>query len=242
MPEIPTCECVRGLPLSDKLAALYCQFDAIAEGGFTPDVPVPDILWWKFAEGSGTAIGATVGPNGTTNATWVTGKTGSGFALEFNGTTQGASTSGPVTYGTNTITICGWFWFDTFLGGNVIFESLPQPQGFTVQVIGAAIYVINLGDGSTQRQGFVGPPATGAWVHFAVVFSPTETSVFFDAVEQVFNQTFSDFSGTGNFAANTLSVGKRLDNTLFFDGRVDDFRIYSGDVSADLGSIMADAQ
>lgn len=33
MPEIPTCECVGELPPSERLAALYCAFKAIAEGG-----------------------------------------------------------------------------------------------------------------------------------------------------------------------------------------------------------------
>jgi len=244
MPEIPTCECVRGLPLSDKLAALYCQFKAIADGEITPVVPEPDILWWEFTEGSGTAIGATVGPNGTTDASWVTGKTGSGFALDFNGTNQDAATSAAVTYGTNTITICAWVFPRAAAGTRMLFESSASygnPNCFGIFVDGALLYVSNSG-ATGERQEFTASAAAGAWVHLAVVLTPTDNKIFLNAVEQATTIQINTRTGTADYATQTLFVGARNNSSLFANGSLDDLRIYSGDVSADLAAIMADAQ
>jgi hypothetical protein len=207
-----------------------------------PVVPVPDILWWKFTEGSGTSIGATVGPNGTTDASWVTGKNGSGFALDFNGANS-ASTSTTVTYGTNTITICGWFWF-TASGSVFLLESgpgFPPPNSVGIYQTVGELYVSNSGT-TGELSEKVAFSTTGEWVHIAVVVSPTEAKLFINAVEQSTTNTSNNRTGTSNFADQTLYVGALSTGAYMFNGRIDDLRIYSGDQSAELAAIMADSQ
>lgn len=241
---LPSCGCIGGVPPSEKLAALFCVFKDIAESGGGGNVaPTPDILWWKFLEGSGTDIGATVGTDGTTDASWVTGKTGSGFALEFNGTSQNAETSNTVTYGTNTITLCAWFWFDVTTGTRMLLESSATyitPNCFGIFVDANLLYASNTG-ATGERQEYIAFSTTGAWVHLAVVLTPTDNKIFVDGVEQATTITNNNRTGTADYSAQTLFVGARNSGSLFFDGRIDDLRIYSGDVSADLALIMAAA-
>lgn len=242
MPE--TCDCIGGVPPSEKLAGLFCVFKEIAEGGGTPPSPVPDILWWKFGEGSGTSIGATVGPNGTTDASWVVGKSGSGFALDFNGTTQDAATSAAVSYGANIITICAWVFPRAMVGTRVLFESsevYANPNSFGVFADTGNLFVSNTG-ATGERQEYIASPPAGAWVHLAVVLTPTDNKIFLNAVEQSTTVSVNTRTGTANYAAQTLFVAARNASSLFANGVLDDVRIYSGDRSADLAAIMADPQ
>jgi hypothetical protein len=244
MPE--TCDCIGGVPPSEKLAGLFCVFKEIAEGGGTPPSPVPDILWWKFGEGSGTSIGATVGPNGTTDAAWVVGKSGSGFALEFNGTTQDANSTSPVTYAANIITVCAWLWFDAAVGPYTVFESSTNfaatPNTFAVRTFGVTAYTYNAGATGYLEKTWATAGATGTWVHLAVVFSPTDTKPYVNGVEMATTIGTNTRTGTANYSAQPLFVGASNNSIYFMDGRVDDLRIYSGDRSADIAAIMADPQ
>ena len=203
----------------------------------------PGILHWKLNEGSSTAITATVGPNGTTDAAWLTGKSGSGFCLDFNGTDDDAGTSSAVTYGTNTITVCGWFWFDSTAGTRMLFESsesYANTDTFAAFVDTGVLYLANSGTTGTLTKN-VAFTTTGAWVHLAFVLTPTDCKIYVAGVSQVVG-TSGSRTGTANYSAQTLFVGARNRASLFFDGRIDDLRIYSGDVSANLAAIMASPQ
>lgn len=206
----------------------------------------PDILWWKFQDGSGTTVTAAVGTNGTTDAAWVTGKSGSGFALDANGTSQEAQSSSVVTFNTNIVTVALWAFLDATNSFRMLFESGTgaQTDSFTCytgnNVINAFVY------GTTGvRTEVVSVPTTNYWYHLLLVFDNStgngDLKIYIDGVEKTTTPSTSK-TGTSNFTARTLNLFARNAASSRMDGKLDDVRIYSGDRSADAVSIMNDPQ
>ena len=217
-------------------------------------VPTPDILWWKLNEGSGTSIagsGSNGGDGGATDADWLTGKNGSGYALDFNGINDDANTSASITYGTDKLTFCGWFYFDDITSTQVIMESSANwnssSDSFLIYLDAGAFFAGLRDNGAKYRVESITAPSVGSWVHLAVLldFSSAtgrDVKIYVNAVEQstTISTNYSPIART--FAAYKLYVGARGGTSLFFNGRIDDLRIYTGDKSADLTAIMNDAQ
>ncbi len=211
--------------------------------------PTPDIYWNKFNNGSGTTATAAVGPNITTDADWVTGKSGSGYALDFNGTTDDAATTSSITYGTNMISISLWAAPDAFSSFRFLIESSSNsgstPNCASVYWSGATLAASASGTTGARTESVVFTP-TNTWVHiFALIDCTTATGnerIWTNGVEATTSIITSTKTGTENFSAQTLFIGARNSGSFFFAGLIDDLRIYSGDRSANLSEIMADPQ
>lgn len=211
--------------------------------------PVPDIYWNKFPDGSGTTATATVGPNITTDADWVTGKSGSGYALDFNGTSDDGATVSSVTYNTNIISISLWASPDAFSSFRFLTESSANsgstPNCSAIYWIGASLSTSASGTTGARTESVVFTP-TNTWVFiFALIDNSTATGdqrIWTNGVEATTSITTSTKTGTENFSAQTLFIGARNSGSLFFAGLIDDLRIYSGDRSANISAIMADPQ
>lgn len=225
-----------------KLRATRIRLTIPSQGGGGSTAPDPDILWWKFNDGSGTAIDATVGPDGTTDASWVAGKSGSGFALEFDGSTDNASSNSQIAWGTNIMTICAWMYFDTVSGTQILLEDSPNynnnQEAFAVFLDSNLLNVSMRDVNSLQyRSETCAPPSTGQWVHIAIIFDRTvatgDIRVFYDGVEQSMTITENSHNNTFDFLTETLYVGARNNSSLFFDGRIDDLRVYGSALTQD---------
>lgn len=217
----------------------------VASGG--PSYPTPDIFRWDMTNGSGTTVTATVGPNGDTDAAWVSGWV-TGNALDYNGTSGDTATASSVTYGTNKITICFPLWLDSTNTAQNILESSAlwddQAHSFIVVVqTTGTLLVGQIGTVGNYRTASCTSKTTGAWFSVLIVIdhssSPGTAKMFFDGVEQTLN-----FSGSILTAASlsdqVLYVGARNRGSIWMDGKMGKLWIYSGDRSSQASEI-ADA-
>jgi len=213
--------------------------------------PIPDVLWWKLNEGSGTSITGDAtngGDDGVTDAAWLTGKSGGGYCADFNGTSQDAASSAAITYGTNKITVCFWAYFDSTSGTTILLESSANWNSNNNSWI---CYLdsgrINAGvRDSAGRVEYVTAPSTGAWVHIALLLDNSTTTgnvdIYYDGVSQSTTVSTNSKTSIQTFSAYTLYAAARARASLWSNFRMDDLRIYSGDKTAFIAAIMADAQ
>lgn len=203
----------------------------------TPD-PTPELLWWQMKDGIGTTVTATVGSNGTTDATWLTTTpSGSGFCLGFNGSSQNAGTNSSVAFGVNAITVCGWFYLNDSTTTQVVYESGPQIDFNVGSVLlyitgGNLIGILNdTSVSSLYRIESITCPSTGAWHNFSLVFDGStltgDVVWYIDGVLTSSTLVTNTRNSTGNFATQIVHLCSRNEVSLFMNGRADDFRIYN---------------
>lgn len=214
--------------------------------------PSPDILWWKCNDGSGTSVAADVGPDGTTDADWSTGtQSGSGSCLNFNGTSDEAQSNSTITYGTNIITVCFWVYVDTVSGTRIFLESGPNPatnvNTWDIFQSAAQLNVYSSGTTGARQEAWNSFLTASSWIHIAAVIDQSAGSgagdikVYKNGSEIASSSTPTNTkTGTSNFANSTLNIGARNAASLWMDGRIDDVRIFSGELTAgQISSIYA---
>ena len=209
----------------------------------------PTILWWKMLDGSGTSITATAGPTGTTNASWTTStQSASGFALEFNGTDDTASAS--MTYGADVITITFWTYYSS--GDHARFlESSINPDendhSFRINRNGddGNFYASLYGTGGSELPSTSRCSLSDTWHFISIVLDNSTGSgavkIYVDGSEQSTSVAVNTKSGTGDISAQPLYVGVGSNSTFgFLGGRMDDIRIYDGELSSgDIATLYA---
>jgi hypothetical protein len=220
--------------------------------------PQPDntlILQYKFTEGSGTTIddSSSNGYDGSLNgATWVTGKSGSGFALQFDGNDWAQTAS--ITFGTSIITICAWVWWDAFADDDdLLLEHTTDFNG------GDNRFIINPNESSSSKA--TGMMRSGGgyrkedhtrwsaatWTHLAWVLDNSTTAgdvkLYIDGSLAGSTISINTKNGNGNFTAAVIYLFSRAGSSLFGAGRLDDFRIYSGELTpTEVGYVKDDPQ
>jgi len=220
--------------------AITAPVAAAGGGGSTPE-----ILWWKLNEGSGTALtgdASAGGDDGSTDAARVTGKSGSGSALAFiPAKSDDAVTSSSIVFGTSTITVMGWFYWDDLTGTKVMWEASADAgstaYAFSCVLYNGAVEFLMNGSAATKyRVETIAPPATGSWQHLAVVYDGStangDIKVYLDGVLQSTTLLLNLKDSVANFSTQTLFVASRNTASLFMDGRIDDLRIYSGELTS----------
>ena len=220
--------------------------------------PTPEVLWLKFAEGSGTAVNdeSTAGTgDATTNASWITGKSGSGYALDNNGTTNNCRTGSLSFASTQVVTVCFWVYFDSITSDRMLVETgatwygVPGSIGIYSSSTGK-ITAATFEAGGRYRDATTGNNAVtvSAWNHIAVVMdnaasSPAGTTKIYvngadTSAGYVTNTitTVQSFSGLANIGSRNNGA------STYLDGRIDDVRIYSTDQTSNIAAIVADPQ
>lgn len=222
--------------------------------------PTPDKLWLQFTEGSGATAtnSAAAGLSNAfvLNATWATGKSGSGYSIDFDGSTSEAWVTN-VSFVTNTITLTTWAFFDSTNQANAgcLFELSTNvnyiQRNFRVMCTAAgnlAVLIHGTGDSANFRQETATAPNTNAWVHLGIVLDNSTTAgdvkIYYNAVAQSTTIATDTKNLTGTFLATNLFIGARstaLATRAFLNGKLDDVRIYSGELnSAQLTAVMND--
>lgn len=210
------------------------------------------ILRLKFDDnsGAGGAITDSSGNGnhfslGTGDGTWVTGKSGSGYALSFDGTNDSASSDAPINFGTDVITVLAWVKWDTFANDNGLLMELSADSNtndgtfiINPNASVAADFEGGLQDGVTGsrfRSEYATRPTAGSWKHYAFVLDNSTTTgdvkIFFDGIEQSTTIRLDAKDKTGNFLTDTLYLFSRAGTTLFGGGDIDDLRIYAGELT-----------
>ncbi len=201
---------------------------AVLVGSSSADV----LVHWTFDEGSGTIV-SDVSGNGRDgtfvgNPQWVQGEFGG--ALEFDGSSDYVIYNMPAAQNFDNFTVALWAKASTLGQGQWMapFSShTPNSSGIQIDVDGTSPgnYRTNPPGGTTAAQ--FGPVTLG-WVHLALVGRGT-------TVEYYYNGSLST---TETFTANQLLfneflVGNSRNNSNYFAGAVDDFRVLDEALSAD---------
>ncbi len=206
------------------------------------------IVRYKFDEGSGTSVNdESVNNNDATlsgGVSWVTGKSGTGAALSFDGTDDYLSSGSAITYGANVLTVCAWVKA-TWPGGGTTYRiwnssSASQISGtanlFHMFADFATLQSYLTGDTFTARRRDDTPdPSDGTWVHIAAVYDNStadgEITIYYDGVAQTADVYSTTKTGTSSFSAQILYIASLGGSSQFAAIQMDDFRIYSGALS-----------
>ncbi|WP_168123243.1 DUF5695 domain-containing protein [Paenibacillus sp. HB172176] len=213
----------------------------------TVNATLPDLIaHYMFSESSGTtaADSSGNGKTGTLNggASFATGQ--SGNAVTLNGSNGYVSMPGSIVNGATDITIAAWVkasslsnWtriFDIGSGtSNYMFLS-PQPGG-----AGLRFSITTGGNGSEQRINSTTAFPTNVWKHVAVTISGATGRLYVDGV-QVATNTSMTLNPSSLGATTQNWIGRsQFSGDPYFNGQIDDFRIYSRALSAsEIGSLF----
>jgi predicted outer membrane repeat protein len=203
------------------------------------------ISHWAFDEGSGSTAYDSFGDNdgnlmGAPN--WTTGQVDG--ALSFDGVDDYVEVpDAPSLDGMDALTITAWIKTDSsgdYMGvvskyihssGDNLDDSyclLLDPSGAVIfQYNPGNIYVIKLSSPTV---------ADGSWHHIVGVYTGTEGSIYIDGNEVPLFRDYSDPGGSLNNTDVQLTIGSSNNNgtlDFFFQGTIDDVRIYDRALSAE---------
>ncbi|MEE8391143.1 MAG: LamG domain-containing protein, partial [Anaerolineae bacterium] len=214
------------------------------------------IAHWTFDEGSGQTaadssgnghtgtLGATTGAESSDPAWWAC--TVGGSVLSFDGSDAFVATSSVDLSGTDKMTTAFW-WNPTVAstGADVVVEMGPDPN----TVNGVSMHFMEAERMELFTNGDVGyntwrTPVSpifspGTWYHIVAVFdrslSSSEVTGYVDGV--LTGATAFDADNTNNFSNQPFYFGGRAGSSLFFNGLLDDVRVYdrvltAGEISA----------
>lgn len=167
---------------------------------------------------------------------WVTGRFDTG--LQFDGTDDRATASSTDELSaTDEITVMGWINTDEQLGDTERMEWAGKKDAYSLRnderndcSIGGAgpAFQALLDDGNRYGVGYCSaqPPDTGSWHHYVGVFDTDDRGLelwvdgeLVDAQRNVTGLQINDNS-------NPVTLGGHIDDTHYFEGRMDDVRIY----------------
>ncbi|RYD27286.1 MAG: hypothetical protein EOP87_21395, partial [Verrucomicrobiaceae bacterium] len=182
---------------------------------------------YNFDGNTNDALG-TAHAMATGGPTYVTGK--SGQAIDLDGTDD--FVTAPYNVGNSTdITVAAWInwdggndWQRVFDFGNSTSQNFmltPRSSGNTMRFV-----IVN---GGAEQQLNTTVPATGQWVHVAVTLSGDTGRLYVNGVQATTGSITinpSDFMPTKNY------IGKSQWPDPLFNGRIEDFRVYSRALSS----------
>lgn len=201
--------------------------------------------YWNLNEGSGTAAADASGNgvNGTlvNSPAWVAGMLSN--ALSFNGTNSyvnmnNASATGPLKPASLPVTISGWIKTTGTVG--MVFASdewdNSKYAGYCLQLVGGKL-VCNFGNaatgiGSANRQSKTGTTVltAGQWYHVAAVIQgASNMQIYLNGVDD--GGAYSGSAGAMAYTTTTSKIGSG-GNANYFNGVIDDVRIYNRALSA----------
>jgi len=150
----------------------------------------------------------------------------------------------------NQVTVTFWANSDATGSNRRIVETGPiftNDTGFAVYFDGSDIEAALRQDGAGYMIRYCALTA-GSWTHYAVTFDNSTAggtiAIYINGSSQSLNATGDTKSGSGNFATQLVNVGSRNNGAAdFYDGLLDDVRIYSGLLSgAQITTVMNDPQ
>lgn len=236
-------ECIYTGPETFEVVA--CITDITCGGSGTP--PVTD-LWahWPYEEGTGTNVADISGNGRDATATggmgWSGGKRGS-YAGDFDGTDDIASRTEVPSDNSGSIT--AWFKLDSFASGEDSSTIVAggdtssgsnylqlRVQGTSPSDLPAQVIVVAQQSSDTNDIVSASSVSTGVWTHVAVVSNGSAYTIYVNG--SAATMTVEEGSNTGDWFADTSSLDTiamgclvRSTNSDFFDGDIDDVRIYS---------------
>lgn len=220
---------------ADYRALLYCDGTNWVLVG-NPSVPTNGLVgWWKFDEGGGSTAADSSGQgndgtlNGSPLPTWTTGQING--ALSFDGTSQYVSStnSSSLEIYNSPITVAFWMKMNNTATSQI---AVLKPYEYTVCVGGGNI---SLHDTYGNGLGTSVSLSSGTWYHVAMVFDGTSTIYTYLNGSLVGTPGISGtWSATADTSNLTIAKGDGIlgCSANYFDGTIDDVRIYNRALSA----------
>lgn len=173
-----------------------------------------DVFVFNFEEGVGsTAYNARLAGADMTlvGTSWGTGRTDGG--LTFDGSTSYGTVT-PSTQTLSTLSMGGWFKFDSAAGTQVLFD---QASGVGLLFTGSALRAPLTGVTNPNTDLCSWTPTTGQWYEIYVVYDGTTKQIWIDG------QKWGEVACTGSpEVAGACYVGCSTSNTNYFGGDMDD--------------------
>jgi regulation of enolase protein 1 (concanavalin A-like superfamily) len=224
-------------------AAYTLSVSGIADLGEPPQYIVPGsrqnftfsslVAHWSFEEGSGlTATDSVSGFVGTllNGSMWVDGPSG-GHALEFDGSNDRVDVGNPPELQmTGPLTVAAWVWVDTIAGnGRIVTKGGASGQrGWSLNVEGTDMWAFQVALSGTANVSLNVPGVPlGVWVHVAGVYDPSVPVMRF-YVNGVLGGEQTDGVPAAQFNSPiAVGIGARANDSNFWDGKIDEVRIYA---------------
>jgi len=200
-----------------------------------PVIPISDpnlVGWWKLDEGerSTTAVdwsghdnhGALRG-----DPQWVPGY--DGIALEFDGSGDYVDFGNPSDWssGTSARSMCGWARTDTVIAGwrwIAAYGSPATSQAMFIGINGDDLYGGGYGD-DVQKDDFW---QVGVWHHICLTYDGTTARLYADGIN------VASEAKDWNLALSRAHIGRQVNDLAeFWDGLVDDVRVYNKALTQD---------
>ena len=153
-------------------------------------------------------------------------------ALDFDGIDDNVQTTAPSITGTNARTVEAWIKTSTnynpSTGGTqgviVDMGSMTNGQRFTVNLLWSNSLRVEIGGNGISGSTAIND---GNWHHIAVVYDPTLSTKVYLYIDGSL-ETSGNFSAvTMNTSTSTIRIGRRVDNNNYFDGSIDEVRIWN---------------
>jgi fibronectin type 3 domain-containing protein len=216
----------------------------------TITMPTLAVSWLKLDETSGaTAADATGNNNSGTlvnSPSWTGGRIGN--ALNLNGTNQYLTLPNSVTSNLQDFTIATWVYWN---GGNnwqriFDFGSGTSTYMFLSPKNGAnnnlRFAITTSGGGGEQKIDSNATLPSGGWHHVAVTLSGSTGTLYVNG-QQVGQNTAMTLRPANLGVTTQNRIGRSQYNDPYFNGRIDDFRLYAGALSAsDIAALAAPIQ
>jgi uncharacterized repeat protein (TIGR01451 family) len=232
---------------SVDLDAIIVPKDSKRKTFKTNDITDGLVAYWRMDDTAGPSLDSS---GNAFSATWIdnTAAAAGRFAngVTFDGTGDYATVSSNInSLITNRITIAGWIKADgaaftgtpsivteAFMGdGNVDFAISANMPGGTSTKIGAGFY-----DGTWRVANQSGNFAFGEWVHVAATYDGANIKLYINGVLD----STTAYVGTLPGGTEEWRIGRRHDVTDYFDGTLDEIRIYNRDLSnTEIGNLYS---
>lgn len=191
------------------------------------------IGYWNFNEGVGTIahdFSGNLNTGALTNIpTWTTGKLGK--ALSFSRASSQYVTipnSSSLAIATGDMTISVWFYANSYLGYTTLFKKGNDPnRDYAFYINTPTDGYLAMGNEGGNVVSFTNPITLNVWHHLIITKSGTAATGYIDGV-QSFTKTVSANADSGS----PLEIGKPDGANSYWDGKIDEFRIYNRAFSA----------
>jgi len=144
-------------------------------------------------------------------------------ALDFDGINDFVSTSYMGVGGNGARTIEAWVKSSSTSGQDIITDwgTTSNGERFTFNLLNGFLRIEVHGAGKTGST----LVADGSWHHVAVTYDNTSSPKFNTYIDGILSESF-DLTVVTNTATASLQIGARVDGVNFFDGSIDELRVW----------------